>query len=116
MQDLAFHMVETAAVRAASDPRWLPTFLALSALVKPLEHQGWKMTNGKTQHSLLLNHMRAQGSITQREAMIDYSVQSFHKRISELRGEGYDIQGHTKFHPVTKQPYTRYYLLEREVA
>ena len=41
-----------------------------------------------TQNDLILNHMKRTGSITQREALIDYSVQSLTKRISELRIRG----------------------------
>lgn len=116
MEDLLFHMADHAVVRSVSDPRLLPYYKRLMALISNYEHKGWKVKNGKTQYDLLLTHMRKQGSITQREAMIDYSIQSFHKRISEMRAEGWDIQGHTKYHPVTRQPYTRYYLLEREAA
>jgi hypothetical protein len=68
------------------------------------------MTN--TQHKLILNHLRATKGLTVREAMVEYSIQSFTKRISELRELGYNIIGVRGKHPVTGQRYTRYVLCE----
>ena len=66
----------------------------------------------KNQHNTILKHLRATKGLTVREAMIDYSIQSFTKRISELRGAGYNIVGIKGKHPVTGQRYTRYRLIE----
>ena len=41
------------------------------------------MTN--TQNAKIITHLRATKGLTLREAMLDYSIQSFTKRISELR-------------------------------
>jgi len=68
------------------------------------------MTN--TQHSNIMKHLRTAGSITVREAMIEYSISSLTKRIHELRGLGYDIESVRKSHPVTGQRYTRYVLIK----
>ena len=65
-----------------------------------------------TQHTLILKHLRATKGLTVREALIDYSIQSFTKRISELRKLGYRIDGVKGKHPVTGQRYTRYVLTE----
>lgn len=70
------------------------------------------MTN--TQHSKIMNHLRTAGSITVREAMIEYHVSSLTKRIHELRGLGIDIMSVTKRHPVTGQKYVRYTLITEE--
>ncbi len=75
-----------------------------------LESTGWKKGNKMTQTDLILKHMRKAGSITQREAYLDYSIQSFHRRLSDLRELGYNIHGVKKRHPTTGQEYTRYYL------
>ena len=64
------------------------------------------------QHQTIIKHLRATKGLTVREAMIDYSIQSFTKRISELRKMGYDIQGVKSKHPITGQRYTRYVLIE----
>lgn len=64
------------------------------------------------QHTAILNHLKATKGLTVREALIDYSIQSFTKRISELRAMGYNIHGVKGKHPVTGQRYTRYVLLE----
>jgi hypothetical protein len=67
----------------------------------------------KTQNQLILDHMKRTGSITMREALIDYSVQSLTKRIQELRASGYRIKSVQKLHPTTGQRYTRYTLLRK---
>lgn len=66
-----------------------------------------------TQNQLILAHMIRTGSITQREAMIDYSVQSLTKRISELRARGYKIKSEKRQHPTTNQRYVRYVLISK---
>lgn len=67
-----------------------------------------------TQHHTILKHLRATKGLTVREAMIDYSIQSFTKRISELRGMGYRIDSLKSHHPITNQRYTRYVLIEED--
>jgi len=63
-----------------------------------------------TQIEIILNHLKKTKSITQREALIDYSIQSLTKRISELRQMGYNIVSTFKRHPTTGQRYARYVL------
>lgn len=65
-----------------------------------------------TQNQMLLKHLTRAGSITQREAILDYSIQSLTKRIQELRDEGHDIVSNWKRHPITKQRYVRYELVK----
>lgn len=64
----------------------------------------------KPQTQTILNHLKRAGSISLREALIDYSVQSLTKRIQELRNDGYKIESVHKVHPTTGQRYTRYVL------
>ena len=61
-----------------------------------------------TQHQKLIAHFKKAGSITVREAMVEYSIQSLTKRIQELRDRGFPIASKTKYHPVTGQKYVRY--------
>lgn len=61
------------------------------------------------QARVVLNHIKLTGSISQREALQDHSVQSLTKRISELRAAGHKIQTTFKRHPITKQRYARYH-------
>jgi DNA-binding Lrp family transcriptional regulator len=68
-----------------------------------------------TQEMQILKHLRKAGSITQREAMLDLSVQSLTRRITELRQRGFNIQGVQKLHPVTNQRYMRYTLGTPEI-
>lgn len=62
------------------------------------------------QESLILKHIRKNGSISQREAIMDYSIQSLTARIHKLRQLGYKIKTVQKTHPVTGQKYARYVL------
>lgn len=61
-----------------------------------------------TQVEKLLHHMRAIGPISQREAYLEYDIQSFHRRLSDIRALGYDLKPIPKTNPVTGQTYTRY--------
>jgi len=63
-----------------------------------------------TQHKMIHNHILKAGSITNRTALLEYSIQSFTKRISEMRKAGVNIVGTQKKHPVTNQRYTSYSL------
>ncbi len=64
-----------------------------------------------TQAEKILEHLRKNGSITQREAYLDYGIQSFHRRLTDLKDAGYVIHGQQKRHKVTGQEYTRYFLV-----
>jgi hypothetical protein len=69
-----------------------------------------------SQNNKILNHLRATKGMTLREALLDYSIQSFPKRISELRKLRHRIDGVKSRHPVTGQRYTRYVLIEETAA
>ena len=60
------------------------------------------------QANIILDHMICTGSISQREAIMDYSVQSLTRRITEIRDAGYDITREFHRHPMTGQRYARY--------
>ena len=64
----------------------------------------------KSQHQLIMKHLKNTKGITVREAMIEYHVSSLSKRIQELRERGFDILSVKKKHPVTGQRYVRYVL------
>ena len=57
----------------------------------------------------VLNHIQNAGSITQREALMDHSIQCLTKRIQELRDHGYRVKTTFKKHPITGQRYARYH-------
>ena len=61
-----------------------------------------------TNEGRLLNHFKKAGSITNREAILDYSIGSLTKEISKLRELGHTIISNRKRHPVTGQVYVRY--------
>jgi hypothetical protein len=59
---------------------------------------------------LVFNHLVRAGSISQREAVIEYSVGSLTKEISRLRERGVQIRTVLKTHPITGKSYARYML------
>jgi|Laugrespbdmm15dd_1035085.scaffolds.fasta_scaffold194442_1 hypothetical protein len=61
-----------------------------------------------TQNSKIIAHIKKAGGITQRDALLDYSIQSLTRRITELRDAGHDIVSVDKKHPTTNQKYTEY--------
>ena len=60
------------------------------------------------QNRQIVHHFRRAGRITQRQAIMDYSIQSLTKRISELRDTGLAIESAPKSHPITGQRYVEY--------
>jgi hypothetical protein len=68
------------------------------------------------QHETILNHLRKAKHLTLKQAMNDYDIQSFTKRISELRKLGYNIQSVKALHPTKNQSYTRYVLVDEHNA
>ena len=60
------------------------------------------------QNRQIVHHFRRSGRITQSQAIMDYSIQSLTKRISELRDSGLLVESVPKNHPVTGQRYVEY--------
>jgi hypothetical protein len=60
------------------------------------------------QAKTILTHLNNTGTITQREALMDHSVQSLTRRITEIRDAGFKVEGIWKTHPLTGQRYMRY--------
>lgn len=60
------------------------------------------------QAQTVLRHLYKTGSITQREAIMDHSVQSLTRRIADIRSAGFKVEGEWRFHPITNQRYMRY--------
>lgn len=102
---------ERLCVLASRNPEYLDAYKAAQSRVGQFEHAGWQKRNGTmTQEAQVLNHLKTVGSITVREALIDYSIASLTKRISNLREMGHDIMSERKNHKVTGQKYVRYSL------
>lgn len=108
--DMLFGLTDRLCEMQVEAPWVEPFYLEMLRRCQRKENNGWKRRTGMTQHAQILSHMKKAGSITQREAYLDYSIQSFSKRISELREAGHNIRGERKTHPTTGQFYTRYYL------
>lgn len=108
--DTIFEEAEHLCLLATEDPSHLEAYLAAMKAAQGLEHSGWKRSNGVTQADTILNHIKQAGSISAREAMIDYGITSatLARRICDLEERGVDIQRERKEHPVTGRLYTRY--------
>jgi len=108
--DAIFGRAEKLVLDAVDNPMHIPEYRAAHKAAQSLEHNGWRKINGMTQHAKIMGHLKKAGSITVREAMIEYSIQSLTKRIQELRADGHRIVSKVKFHPVTNAKYVRYSL------
>jgi hypothetical protein len=108
--DGVFDLAEQLCVLAVEDPVLLPEYLEANHKAKSLEHSGWKRNTGMTQNQTIMKHLKKAGSITVREAVVEYSIQSLTKRVQELRESDNHIMSHVKYHPVTGQKYVRYTL------
>lgn len=108
--DTIFDQAEALCLLATQDPSQLEAYRAAMKAAQALEHSGWKRSTGMTQNAIILKHLEKAGSITVREALVEYSVASLTKRIQELREAGHEIVSNVRFHPITKQKYTRYTL------
>ena len=115
-EDLLFNITDVACVRAWKDEGWGPIHKRLLTMCIKIEQTGWKRKHGMTQTQTILNHIRAHGSISQREAYMDYSVQSFTRRIRDLKEQGIDLVRKQKKHPTTGQSYSRYYIAPTKLA
>lgn len=114
--DTLHEMDELFTVLATRNPDWMGLHKYFAAQTAKLENNGRYRPMANTQITKLLGHFKKAGSITVREALIEYSIQSLTKRINEMRKMGYNIQSIQRRHPVTKQRYVRYYMLEEKVA
>jgi len=114
--DEIFKQAERLCLEASTDPTVTPAYRIAHKAAQSLENNGWRKSNGMTQNQKILAHFRKAGTITVREAMVEYSVSSLTKRIQELREDGYEIVSTPKFHPVTGQKYVRYSLDEKVAA
>jgi len=108
--DELFDLADRVCIRTINDDRWKPISERLLTLCEKHENNGWKRKTGMTQELKVLNHIKTAGSITVREALVEYSVNSLTKRISNLRAAGHSIVSNVKSHPVTGQRYVRYTL------
>lgn len=114
--DLLFDMADKAALNTIKNPGWRELHAHMLRLCEKAENNGWKRRTGMTQNDRILKHIKATGSISQREAFLDYSIQSLTRRIRDLREAGYNIVSRGVTHPITKQRYTRYFLEDTATA
>lgn len=83
----------------------------------PLYPQFKYSTSGLTpQAKTVLRHMAVAGSITQREAMVDHSIQSLTRRITEIKDNAITVIVERKKHPITGQRYARYSLVNPQLV
>ena len=64
----------------------------------------------------IMKHLQTVGSITNREAIVEYNIMSLPRRIKDLEEFGNTFNRVRKTHPVTGQRYVRYHLITEEAA
>jgi predicted HTH transcriptional regulator len=107
-----FEQAERLALEATENPALIPQYIEATKHAQALEGApGWKGRTRMTQAEKILNHIKTNGSITQREAYLDHSIQSFHRRLTDLKDAGYRLRGEVRTNKVTGQEYTRYFLV-----
>ena len=65
----------------------------------------------KPQLKTILKHLNKVGSITNREAIVEYNIMSLPRRINDLEELGYKFNKELKINPATNKRYKRYHLL-----
>lgn len=114
--DTLHEMDELFTVLATRNSDWMGLHKYFAAQTATLENNGRYRPMGNSQITKLIAHFKKAKSITVREAMIEYSIQSLTKRIQEMRDMGHNIISVQRRHPVTKQRYVRYHMMEQAVA
>ena len=112
--DEVFDHAEALAIIATYHPEHIPQYQDAPKEAQELEgpYKMAKQRTGMTQVELILHHTREAGSISQREAMFEYSITSFFRRLTDLEAMGHHFRRVIKRHPVTGQQYTRVYLAD----
>ena len=62
----------------------------------------------RIRHEEILGHINKCGHITNRDAVLEYDNHYLPKRISELRGAGFDIVSTQQTNKISGKQYTRY--------
>lgn len=69
------------------------------------------------QLDIIMKHLETTGSITNREAIVDYNIMSLSRRIRDLEEDwGVQFKRELKAHPVTGQRYMRYHVLTKDIV
>lgn len=63
-----------------------------------------------TQHDIVMNHIKSNGSISPFEAILDHGITRLAARIHELKEMGHDFRTEMRTNPTTGKRYARYYL------
>lgn len=105
---------ERLTLQAFHNPNFTPCLETATRIIRAVESGGFlNRFTPMTQVEKLIDHMRDVGPISQREAYLEYDIQSFHRRLSDIRQLGMNLKAYPKKNPVTGQHYTRYGLEPR---
>lgn len=108
--DEIFERAEALCLLAVEDPSLIPQYREAMKAAQSLEHNGWKRRTGMAQTDIILKHIDRVGSISARDAMMDYDMTSatLARRICDLEEQGHTIIRERKHHAISGKPYTRY--------
>ena len=102
-------VAERLTLQAYYNPNLTPCLETATRIIRAVEGGGFRnRITPMTQVEKLIDHMRDVGPISQREAYLEYDIQSFHRRLSDIRQLGMNLKAYPKKNPVTGQHYTRY--------
>ncbi len=105
-------VAEDLILKATHDPLFIPCNNTANKMIASIEKGGFRNGNKlMTQVDKLMSHMTNIGPISQREAYLEYDIQSFHRRLSDIRQLGVKLKAVSKVNPVTGQDYTRYEIM-----
>lgn len=110
--DAVFEEAERLALEAVQNPQKIVAYRSATDAAKALEGgRGWKGNRmRKNQAERMIDYIREKGYITQRTAALDLGVQSFTRRISDIREMGYVLRLEPRTNPSTGAEYNRYYI------
>ena len=66
------------------------------------------------QTDVVIKHLSITGSISNREAILEYGIASLTKVISTLRKDNYKILGTWRTNPITLNRYKRYWVMDKK--
>lgn len=107
--DVVFKHAEAFALSAVEEPQHIETYHHYTREAQKREGgKGWRKGGKMTQSERIIKHIKENGSISQREAILDLTVSSFFRRLTDIeQHHGIKLRREQRKNPATGQAYTR---------
>lgn len=114
--DEIFKHAEASTLVAVEDPLHIETYHHYTREAQRREGgKGWRKGGKMTQAERIIEYIRKNGSISQREAILDLRVSSFFRRLTDIeQHHGIKLRREQRKNPVSGQLYTRVFFAERD--